>query len=142
MTPAKLPHHKKDLKSFAKRLNQALDEMAIAPRNRGRQSEAAKLFQKSQKAVRRWLLAEGYPNKAEWESVAERVNVRLEWLFFGLGPMRDGLDLTETDGYSREILEIVITAVNDTLDQAKVTLSQQVRTKLALSIYDRIASRH
>ena len=130
-----------DLLAFSERLNEALDDKGLPPRNHGRQVHAAELFGKSQKAVRRWLVGEGWPEKAEWENIATICNVRPEWLFFNLGPKREGRQAqVGTDGYNRKLLEAVINCVDEACDKSTIKADKNARTELALSIYERLAT--
>jgi len=82
--------------AFAARLNQALDEIGIPPKNEGRQKAAAELFELSQKGVRKWLEGEGLPETHKVPGIVAKINayrpslppLRSEWLLFGEGAMR------------------------------------------------------
>ena len=75
-------------REFSQRLNKALDEHGIPTKGHGRQQQTAKLFGVSQKGARRWLEGIGLPRARMWNQVAQTLHVRMEWLFFNLGPMR------------------------------------------------------
>lgn len=88
------PRKKNDpvaLKQFSRRMNEAMDDMGIPVMGDGRATQAARLFDVSQRAVRRWLGADGFPSQSEYQSIADKLSVRVEWLFFGLGPKNDKL---------------------------------------------------
>lgn len=133
MINKKMSLKKSDLMAFAERFNEALDDMKVPVMGRGRQSFAADLFGRSHKAARRWIMGEGYPEKTEWIAIATMLSVRMEWLFFGLGPKRNGRN-KKSDGYNRKVLEVVINSVN----AADIKATKKTRTELALSIYDSI----
>lgn len=81
----------KDLKAdFSRRLNLVLDEspLGIPAKGQGRQTFVAKLFGVGQKAARKWLEGEGYPEMEKSIEIALRLNVALEWLLTGRGDKR------------------------------------------------------
>lgn len=139
MPAKKVTHKKTDLMAFAERFNEALDDMKVPDKGRGRQTYTAELFGRSHKAARRWIIGEGYPDKAEWVSVALMLNVRMEWLFFGLGPKLKG-KRKNSENYNRQVLEVVINAVDEACSGTTINADKKVRTQLALSIYDSIAA--
>jgi hypothetical protein len=81
-----------DLKSFAGRLNYALDQLPPESRppekGRGRQAFVAKMFRVSQKGARKWLEGEALPRTTRLAAIARRCGVNGEWLLTGQGPMR------------------------------------------------------
>ena len=72
---------------FSRRLNQALDNAGVPPKNFGRQTTVAKMFGVTQKAARKWLEGEGMPATKRIGEIAERLGVYGEWLLSGQGPM-------------------------------------------------------
>lgn len=75
-------------KEFAERLNAALDELPGCPKNHGRQKFLAKISHTTPKGARQWLKGIAVPIPTKWNGLAAELGVRMEWLFFGLGPMR------------------------------------------------------
>lgn len=83
--------------AFAARLNEALDDIGIPPKNSGRQQKAAELFGLTQKGARKWLEAESIPVTHKVPDIVARINkvdktlapLRAEWLLFGVGPKRE-----------------------------------------------------
>lgn len=75
---------------FARRLNQALDEMQPpAPGDGdGRQLFVAALFGVDQTGARKWLRGEGFPAIGRAIQIAKRLNVSFEWLMTGRGEKR------------------------------------------------------
>lgn len=74
--------------AFSARLNEALDDFGCPPKFNGRQKYVAKLFGISQRAARKWLEAEGFPESARWNAIAEKLQVNFLWLFSGKGPKK------------------------------------------------------
>lgn len=74
------------LTAFSDRLNELLDARGFAPKHQGRQVQLAKAVGLSQKAVRKWLEAEGMPELTRLIELAVRFNCHLEWLATGRGP--------------------------------------------------------
>lgn len=72
-------------REFAKRLNDVLDEMGIPPKGKGRQKKVAAMFGVDQKAARKWLEAEGFPEFERCIQIALKLNVAMEWLLTGRG---------------------------------------------------------
>jgi transcriptional regulator with XRE-family HTH domain len=73
--------------AFAKRLNQALDELEFPISGAGRQTQLAKMFHVSQKGARKWLVGEAMPSMARLTEMARDLGLSAEWLLTGLGPM-------------------------------------------------------
>jgi transcriptional regulator with XRE-family HTH domain len=71
---------------FSARLNELLDARAFAAKHQGRQVALAKEVGLSQKAVRKWLEAEGMPELTRLIELAVRFDCHLEWLATGRGP--------------------------------------------------------
>lgn len=73
---------------FAARLNEICDDLHIPPKGHNRQGEAAKVFGLTQKGVRKWLEAEGFPSMGNCISIAKKGKVYFEWLMTGRPPKR------------------------------------------------------
>jgi transcriptional regulator with XRE-family HTH domain len=73
--------------SFAHRISELCDDMGL-PRERGRQTQLAKLFGVSPNAARKWLLGEGMPELTTAVEIADWGGVTINWLLQGLGPKR------------------------------------------------------
>ncbi|MBY0544401.1 MAG: hypothetical protein K2Q14_02510 [Gammaproteobacteria bacterium] len=72
---------------FAERLNHALDLNSIPPKGKGRQVILAKMFGVSQRGAGKWLEAEVYPDIQKIAVIANGLNVNVEWLAYGTGPI-------------------------------------------------------
>lgn len=73
-------------KAFAARFNQALDDIDVPPKQKGRQLAVSKMFGVSQEAARKWLEGESAPRSARLEEICARLNVMPNWLLSGHGP--------------------------------------------------------
>ena len=73
--------------SFSKRLNHALDLYGIPPKGKGRQVTVGKLFGVSQKAANKWLEAISLPDISRIAVIANELQVNVEWLAYGTGPI-------------------------------------------------------
>ena len=72
---------------FAKRLNHALDLYGLPPKGKGRQVQLGKMFSVSQKAASKWLEATSLPDTMRIAAIATKLNVNVEWLTYGTGPI-------------------------------------------------------
>lgn len=75
------------LEGFAKRLNEALDELGYL--HHGRQTALAKVMGVSQRATMAWLKGISIPDYPKIVSLSKRLGLSLEWLLSGQGSMRD-----------------------------------------------------
>lgn len=88
-----MPKTRKELNQkaeFSRRLNEALDEspLHIPAKGDGRQTVVAKLFGVGQKAARKWLEGEGFPELEKAIEIAIRLSITVEWLLTGRGEKR------------------------------------------------------
>jgi len=75
------------------RIGKALEFIPSIPRKRGRISAAAQLFSESHQTVRLWLNSSdgtkaGMPDIRKIPNIAKILDVTIEWLLTGDGPMR------------------------------------------------------
>lgn len=94
-----LNNSKSEKEQFARRLHLALDQQGI-PR-RGRQTRLGKMFGVSQKASGKWLSADAIPSMERSIEIAKALDVPLEWLLTGRGPM--ALEMQESSLSNREL---------------------------------------
>ncbi|OGT42426.1 MAG: hypothetical protein A3F13_08255 [Gammaproteobacteria bacterium RIFCSPHIGHO2_12_FULL_40_19] len=73
--------------AFSKRLDHALDLYGVPPKGKGRQVTVGKMFGVSQKAANKWLEAISLPDTMRIAVIAEKLNVNVEWLTYGKGPI-------------------------------------------------------
>ncbi|MDE1714910.1 helix-turn-helix transcriptional regulator (plasmid) [Chromobacterium amazonense] len=73
------------LDSFAKRVNIVCDRMSIPPAGKNRQAELGFRFGVTQKAARKWLVGEGFPDTAITIQMAMDAKVSYDWLMTGRG---------------------------------------------------------
>lgn len=100
--------------AFAARLNKALDDAPSVRPARGRNTDLHNLLSgnglsSSKQATHKWLRAEAMPEKDNLRLIAKVLNVRAEWLEYGLGPMREGAG-HEAKRYAEEKESNVIAA--------------------------------
>ena len=74
------------LAEFAKRLNDALDQINFSPKHQGRQIDLSKRMGVSQKGARKWLEGEAYPTLDKQLELAKLARVIFQWLMTGEGP--------------------------------------------------------
>lgn len=73
--------------AFSKRLDHALDLYGVPPKGKGRQVTVGKMFSVSQKAANKWLEGLSLPDTMRIAVIAEKLNVNVEWLTYGTGPI-------------------------------------------------------
>lgn len=73
--------------AFSKRLNHALDLNKVPRKGKGRQVTVAKMFGVSQKGASKWLEGQAYPDIQKMAVIAKKLNVSVEWLTYGDGPI-------------------------------------------------------
>lgn len=121
-------------REFAARLNEALDDLKIPNKDKGRQTRAGKLFGVSQKGVRKWLEGEGLPKTNRIAKMATLLGVRQEWLLFGLGPKRPIQDKVNT-----MLIQRIIVAMEYGLKTGNIHLTEEQKTHLVTSLYDSLS---
>lgn len=77
-----------EVEKFAVRLNEALDDIGVPPKGKGRQVVVAGMFGVSQKGARKWLEAEGMPDTKRIPEMARKLGVMSEWLLSGRLPKK------------------------------------------------------
>lgn len=75
------------LKAFSERVNLVCDRLGIPPAGKNRQAELGNRFGVSQKAARKWLVGEGFPDTAISIRMAVDARVSYDWLMTGRLPM-------------------------------------------------------
>lgn len=75
------------LRAFAERVNLICDRLGIPPAGKNRQAELGNRFGVSQKAARKWLVGEGFPDTAISIKMAVDARVSYDWLMTGRLPM-------------------------------------------------------
>ena len=79
---------KKDLlKSFAERVSLISDRLGIPPAEKNRQEVLGNRFGVSQKAAKKWLVGEGFPDTSITIKMAIEAKVSYDWLMTGRTPM-------------------------------------------------------
>ena len=74
--------------NFSHRFNEALDDLGVPPKGKGRQEIVGEMFDVSQKGARKWLEGEAIPKSGRHEEFCEKLDVSYNWLFAGNGPKR------------------------------------------------------
>lgn len=96
-------------KEFARRLNQACDDLGnIPPLGQGRQVYFARKLKVSQEAVRKWFSGEARPRVRVMVELAKLLNVDPAWLSFGIEPT---LTAPEKKMYQRKTEGVVYLAL-------------------------------
>jgi len=104
--------HKKTesgMEDFSERLKHALFQAGI--RERGSGAFLARLTGLTPKATGKWLNGENRPRKENLEAIADRCQVRVEWLEYGVGPMKPGGNVEMAANYRGTRMAPVLTDV-------------------------------
>jgi transcriptional regulator with XRE-family HTH domain len=112
----------------------------------GSASALAKVIERSEGAVRKWLRGESEPNVTDLRSLCEETRTSIEWLVTGRG-QREAVLLgvqeppspyrnTAHEPLNYTLLEGVIAAVDEELRGAGVELPSTKRSMLVVTLYD------
>jgi transcriptional regulator with XRE-family HTH domain len=96
-------------KEFSKRLHIALESSGASGGGRHRpytQESVGKMFGVSQKGARKWLKGEGFPKTEQCIAIAKKLDVALEWLMTGKGPMRMTNPGVEAASMAEAVLDV------------------------------------
>ena len=86
------------LLAFAARLNQALDQNGIPPKNHGRIQYVSEMFLLSHAGAGKWVNGLVLPAKARRRELAQRLGVNYDWLEFGKGEMLTSKPTSNVNG--------------------------------------------
>lgn len=86
VTFTRMDEKKALLAAFAVRVNTVCDILGIPPAGKNRQAVLGQMFGVTQKAARKWLVGEGFPDMAVCINMALKANVSFDWLMTGRGP--------------------------------------------------------
>jgi hypothetical protein len=125
---------------FATRLRQVIDAHGSA-------NSIAKLIERSEGAVRKWLRGESEPNVTDLRTLCEQTRTSIEWLVTGRGP-RDaapGLQEGARPSYDSAasgkqlnylLLEAIMDAIDTEIRNSSVDLPAAKRSMLVATLYD------
>jgi transcriptional regulator with XRE-family HTH domain len=125
---------------FAARLREVVDAYGSA-------SGLAKGIGRSEGAVRKWLRGEAEPNVTDLRSICEQTGTSIEWLVIGRGrretppqgvhdTMPPPYKNTTREQVSMQLLEGILTAVQEELDSAELNLPLLKQSMLVVTLYD------
>jgi ribosome-binding protein aMBF1 (putative translation factor) len=101
---------------FAGRLDQAVSDHPLAPKDRGKAAWLARQLSVSGEMARKWLGGEALPNQARLAGIAQMLGVRIAWLRDGEAPARaDGKTEPKT---ASGVAERSVTAYGVTVSEA------------------------
>ncbi len=131
---------KQENSGFAARLREVIDAYGSA-------SGLAKVIERSEGAVRKWLRGESEPNVTDLRSLCEQTGTSIEWLVTGRG-QRQALALGVRDAppppyqnVTREqldvqLLEGILLAVQEELRSAGLELALLKQSMLVVTLYE------
>jgi hypothetical protein len=125
---------------FALRLRQVIDAYGSA-------NSIAKVIERSEGAVRKWLRGESEPNVTDLRTLCERTHTSIEWLVTGRGRREASPDPTESGAQSPatephpptlsySLLEAIMDAVESEIRKDAVDLPSAKRSMLVTTLYD------
>ena len=125
---------------FAARLREVIDAYGSA-------NGLAKAIGRSEGAVRKWLRADSEPNVTDLRSICEQTGTSIEWLVTGRGqreaPPQGVHDAapppyknTAREQVSMQLLEGILTAVQEELRSAGLSLPLLKQSMLVVTLYD------
>jgi transcriptional regulator with XRE-family HTH domain len=125
---------------FAGRLRQVIDAHGSA-------NSIAKLIERSEGAVRKWLRGESEPNVTDLRTLCEQTHTSIEWLVTGRGaresssalqdaprPLYDSESAARQLNYS--LLEGIMDAIDVEIRSSGVDLPSTKRSMLVVTLYD------
>ena len=125
---------------FAARLREVIDAYGSA-------SGLAKVIERSEGAVRKWLRGESEPNVTDLRSVCEHTGTSIEWLVTGRGQREaqaPGVRDTAPPPYQNttreqlnvQLLEAILLAVQEELRSAGLELALVKQSMLVVTLYE------
>jgi transcriptional regulator with XRE-family HTH domain len=125
---------------FAGRLRQVIDAHGSA-------NSIAKLIERSEGAVRKWLRGESEPNVTDLRTLCEQTHTSIEWLVTGRGTQESSPGLQDaprpfydSEAASRQLnyslLERIMDAIDVEIRNSGVDLPSTKRSMLVVTLYD------
>lgn len=133
-------NEKQENSGFAARLREVIDAYGSA-------NGLAKAIGRSEGAVRKWLRGDSEPNVTDLRSICEQTGTNIEWLVTGRGQREappQGVHDTTPPAYkntareqvSMQLLEGILTAVQEELHSAGLSLPLLKQSMLVVTLYD------
>jgi hypothetical protein len=122
---------------FAVRLREVVTDYGSA-------STLAKIIERSEGAVRKWLRGESEPNVTDLRSLCEETHTSIDWLVTGKGP-RQGSSAVQERAASyhpvahpvdQGLLEKILEAVEQELGRAGLSLPPAKRSVMVVMLYE------
>jgi len=123
------------LREVAARFNEALDDMAI-PIGRGRAKALSHLINVSSRMAAFYVTGEKLPDFMEHSRIAIALNVRAEWLFYGLGYKREEAD--RRDARAAKVLQRIIQATDECAPLLAIDGDGEIRACLIRNLYHKL----
>jgi hypothetical protein len=122
------------LKEFSVRLNEALDDIHAPNKHHGRQAYVGKLFGTTSNGARRWLNGIGLPRMKQATKIATKLNVRVEWLVFGVGPKRTNPE--DAGSFNASLMQKIMVTLEKADRTGKIGLSEEHKALIVTSLYE------
>jgi hypothetical protein len=127
---------------FAVRLREVVTDYGSA-------STLAKIIERSEGAVRKWLRGESEPNVTDLRALCEETRTSLDWLVTGRGPRQYAVSVQERPAtyqatprpLDQGLLEKTLAAMEEELDRAGLSLPAAKRSVMAAMLYDQSQGR-
>jgi transcriptional regulator with XRE-family HTH domain len=127
---------------FAVRLREVVNDYGSA-------STLARIIERSEGAVRKWLRGESEPNVTDLRSLCEETRTSVDWLVTGQGARQAAPGVQERatvygsspSHLDQELLESVLTAMESELERAGLRLPPAKRSVMAVMLYEQSLER-
>jgi hypothetical protein len=125
--------------NFATRLHEALHLAHIPERQRA--AWITRTCGVSRASASKWLGGQAVPDRARWAAMAEALGVRVEWLAFGLGPVRSDAAPSVPASPVSNIDPALLAEIMQIVDSVPLALEPTSRIRLALALYEQLKDR-
>jgi transcriptional regulator with XRE-family HTH domain len=127
---------------FAVRLREVVTDYGSA-------STLAKIIDRSEGAVRKWLRGESEPNVTDLRALCEETHTSIDWLVTGLGPRQTSAGVQERPAayqaaprpLDQALLEKILAAVEDEAGRAGLSLPTPKRSTIVVMLYEQSQGR-
>lgn len=126
-------------REFSDRFNEALTAFKVPPKYRGRAKWVSARYGLSKTGARKWLEAKSMPEKERWEDIAAGLGVRVEWLFFGLGPKTESALMPPLESPCPTEGEL-LGAILDGIEEAEPGMPREQQLHIASKIFAKLTA--
>jgi transcriptional regulator with XRE-family HTH domain len=139
MTTADSRRERQASGGFAARLREVIEAYGSA-------NSIAKIIERSEGAVRKWLRGESEPNVTDLRTLCEKTNTSIEWLVTGHGARevtaafqaagRPSYQIEPNRPLNYSLLEAIMDAIDTEVRNSSMELPSTKRSMLVVTLYD------